>query len=83
MTVRSITDGDGGQWRVTYIHPAIVRPTGERYRVLKGCFCFTAADGRCVCTPRELFAGDWRRVSARELRDLLCRVLEERAGVWA
>lgn len=80
MTVRSITDPDGGHWRVTYIHPAIIRRTGESYRVSRGCFCFTAADGRCVCSPRELFAGDWRRVSTRELRDLLARVLDEHAG---
>ena len=83
MTVRSIVDRDGGHWRVTYIHPAIVRRFGEPYQVSRGGFCFTAADGRCVCTPRELFAGDWRRVSARELRDLLSRVLEQRAESWA
>ena len=79
---RSITDGDGRPWRVTYIRPAIVRRTGERYQIAQGCFCFTAADGRCVCTPRELFAGDWRLVSARELRDVLRRALEERSGPW-
>ena len=83
MTVRSITDRNGADWRVTYIHPAIIRRSGEPYRLSQGCFCFTAADGRCVCTPRKLFAGDWRRVSARELGDLLSRVLEEPATAWS
>ena len=83
MTVQSITDLAGAQWRVTYIQPAITHRRGEPYRVSLGCFCFTGPDGRCVCTPRELFAGDWRRVSARELRRLLTDVLAESAGRWS
>ena len=71
MTVRRITDAHGGDWRVTYIQPAITRRRDDRYRVAQGCFCFTSRDGRCVCAPRKLFAGDWRRVSTRELRHLL------------
>ena len=77
MMVRSITGLDGGQWRVTYIQPAIMRRGSQPYRVAPGCFCFTGPDARCVCSPRELFSGDWRRVSAHELGRLLADVLAQ------
>jgi hypothetical protein len=79
MTVRLISDGKGQPWRVTYIQPAIVRPPSGSYRLSQGWLCFTASDGRCVRTPRALFAGDWRRISAIELRHLLTDVLESGA----
>jgi len=83
MTVRSITDGKGDAWQVTYIHPAIVRRRGGSYRLARGWLCFTGPEGQCVRMPRELFAGDWRRVSAHELRYLLAAGLEENADTCA
>lgn len=71
MTVRFITDRAGAGWQVTAIQPAIVGAKRRSYELSRGWLCFSGEDGRRVRVPRELFAGDWRRISALELRQML------------
>ena len=71
MTVRFITDREGAGWQVTQIQPAIVGGRRRSYELSQGWLCFSGEDGRRVRVPRELFAGDWRRISAIELRHML------------
>lgn len=72
MTVRFITDREGAGWQVTQIQPAIVAGRARRsYELSQGWLCFSGEDGRRVRVPRELFAGDWRRISPVELRQML------------
>ena len=71
MTVRYITDHDGAGWQVTSIQPAIVGGKRRSYELSQGWLCFSGEDGRRVRVPRELFAGDWRRISALQLREML------------
>ena len=78
MTVRFITDREGAGWQVTQIQPAIVGGRRRAYELSNGWLCFSGEDGRRVRVPRELFAGDWRRISAIELRQMLDAAL--RAG---
>jgi hypothetical protein len=73
MTVRFITDREGAGWQVTQIQPAIVRR--RSYELSQGWLCFSGEDGRRVRIPRELFAGDWRRISPVELRQMLDNAL--------
>jgi len=79
MAVRFITDRDGDDWQVTNIHPTIVGRRGGSYRLTQGWLCFSGPDGRRVRVPRELFAGDWRRLSAEALRKMLATALDGRA----
>jgi hypothetical protein len=71
MAVRFITDRDGAGWQVTQIQPAIVGGKRRSYELSQGWLCFSGEDGRRVRVPRELFAGDWRRISPVELRQML------------
>jgi hypothetical protein len=71
MTVRFITDREGAGWQVTQIQPAIVGGRRHAYEFSQGWLCFSGEDGRRVRIPRELFAGDWRRISAIDLRQML------------
>jgi hypothetical protein len=71
MTVRFITDREGAGWQVTQIQPAIVGGERGSYELSQGWLCFSGEDGRRVRIPRELFAGDWRRISPVELRRML------------
>jgi hypothetical protein len=78
MTVRFITDREGAGWQVTQIQPSIVGARRRSYELSQGWLCFSGEDGRRVRVPRELFAGDWRRISPVELRQMLDAAL--RAG---
>ena len=71
MTVRFITDREGAGWQVTQIQPAIVGGKRRSWELSQGWLCFSGEDGRRVRIPRELFAGDWRRISPVELRRML------------
>jgi hypothetical protein len=75
MTVRFITDREGAGWQVTQIRPAIVGGRRRSYELSQGWLCFSGEDGRRVRIPRELFAGDWRRISPVELRQMLDNAL--------
>lgn len=78
MTVRFITDREGAGWQVTQIQPSIAGGRRRSYELSQGWLCFSGEDGRRVRVPRELFAGDWRRISPVELRQMLDAAL--RAG---
>jgi len=80
MTVRFITDREGAGWQVTQIQPAIVGGPRRSYELSHGWLCFSGEDGRRVRVPREMFAGDWRRISAIELRKMLDAALQADAG---
>jgi len=71
MAVRFITDREGAGWQVTQIQPAIVGVRRRSYELSRGWLCFSGEDGRRVRVPRELFAGDWRRITPVELREML------------
>ncbi len=75
MTVRYITDHDGAGWQVTHIQPAIVGGKRRAFELSQGWLCFSGEDGRRVRVPRELFAGDWRRISPLQLREMLSTAL--------
>jgi hypothetical protein len=77
MTVRFITDREGAGWQVTQIQPAIVGGRRRQsYELSQGWLCFSGEDGRRVRIPRELFAGDWRHISAIDLREMLDAALQ-------
>ena len=75
MTERIITDAKGDDWQVTNVRRALAHGAETGYHLTPSWLCFAHADGRRVRVERELFAGDWRRLSVADLKAMLATAL--------